>query len=122
MKFRTHNKIHHMSQTLFLHFVNNVKQLSLSPFSLDNTSVYIGRLHWMHIGPYGEGAENGCGTAAHWRKTSLTSIPSRTRMDLILSTARSEPLMFILPSLSAIRGRRFSGSRAARFTPVSMTA
>ena len=61
-------------------------------------------------------------SAAHWRKTSLTSIPSRTRMDLILSTARSEPLMFILPSLSAIRGRRFSGSRATRFTPVSMTA
>ena len=68
----------------------------------------------MHIGPYGEGAENGCGTADHGRKTSLTSIPSRTRMDLILSTARSEPLMFILPSLSAMSGRRFSGSRAAR--------
>ena len=89
MKFRTHNKIHHMSQALFLHLVDNVKQLSLSPFSLDNIPVYIGRLHWMHIGPYGEGAENGCDTANHGRKTSLTSIPSRTRMDLILSTARS---------------------------------
>ena len=49
MKFRTHNKIHHMSQALFLHLVDNVKQLSLSPFSLDNIFVYIGRLHWMHI-------------------------------------------------------------------------
>lgn len=55
-------------------------------------------------------------------KTSRTSIPSSARRRRTFSNEVMDPLMFIRASLLDISGRRFRGSRAALFTPVSATA